>query len=76
VTEAGIITEMQKRFPQKTFIAAPAVHEAKCNECRYMKMVTLENILQCLENEVPESVLDEDIRIAAEKAIKNMVAVR
>ena len=41
-----------------------------------MKMVTLENILTCLENESPEVTLDEDVRRAAEKAIENMVAVR
>lgn len=76
VTEAGIITEMQKRYPQKRFIPAPAVHEAKCNECHYMKMVNLENILECMEKEAPEIILDEATRQAAEKAIKNMVAVR
>ena len=76
VTEAGIITEMQKRYPEKTFIPAPAVHEAKCNECHYMKMVNLENILKCMEDETPEIILDEETRQAAEKAIKNMVAVR
>lgn len=76
VTEAGIITEMQKRYPDKNFIPAPAVHEVLCNECTYMKMVNLENILKCLEDESPEVILDEDTRRAAEKAIKNMVAVR
>ncbi len=76
VTESGIIVEMQKRFPTKKFIPAPSIHEARCNECRYMKMVNLENILTCLENETPEVILDEDIRQAAERAIKNMVAVR
>ena len=76
VTEAGIITEMEKRYPEKSFIPAPAVHEAKCNECHYMKMVNLENILKCMEEEKPEIILDEDTRLAAEKAIKNMVAVR
>ena len=32
VTESGIIVEMEKRFPEKKFIPAPAVHEASCNE--------------------------------------------
>jgi quinolinate synthase len=41
-----------------------------------MKMVTLENILSCLENESPEVILDEQVRQAAERAIENMVAVR
>lgn len=76
VTESGILVEMEKRFPAKKFIPAPAVHEAKCNECQYMKMVTLENILSCLENEQPEVILDEETRQAAERAIENMVAIR
>ena len=76
VTESGILVEMEKRFPEKKFIPAPSIHDAKCNECRYMKMVTLENFLTCLENESPEVTLVEDVRRAAEKAIENMVAVR
>lgn len=76
VTESGILVEMEKRFPDKKFIPAPAVHEATCNECQYMKMITLENILSCLENESPEVILDEKVRQAAERAIENMVAVR
>lgn len=76
VTESGIIVEMEKRFPDKKFIPAPAVHEASCNECRYMKMITLENILTCLENEAPEVNLDEEVRQAAERAIENMIAIR
>ena len=76
VTESGILVEMEKRFPAKKFIPAPAVHEAKCNECQYMKMVTLKSILACLENEQPEVILDEETRQAAERAIENMVAIR
>lgn len=76
VTEPGILVEMEKRYPDKKFIPAPAVHDATCNECRYMKMITLENILSCLEDEAPEVILDEDTRQAAERAINNMVAIR
>ena len=77
VTEAGILAEMRKRYPEKTFIPAPPVDSAcACNECHYMKMVTLENILSCLENESPEVVLDEDVRCAAERSIQNMVAIK
>lgn len=76
VTEPGILVEMEKRYPDKKFIPAPAVHDAPCNECRYMKMITLENILSCLENEAPEVILDEQTRQAAERAINNMVAIR
>ncbi|MBE6250568.1 MAG: quinolinate synthase NadA [Bacteroidales bacterium] len=74
VTEPGILTEMKKRYPQKTFIPAPA-DQSDCNECRYMKMVNLENILSCLENEAPEVILDEPTRRQAEKAIRNMISI-
>ena len=77
VTEAGILAEMRKRYPEKTFIPAPPEDSTcACNECRYMKMVTLENILACLENESPEVKLDEDVRRAAERSIQNMVAIK
>ena len=77
VTEAGILAEMSKRYPEKRFIPAPPEDSTcACNECRYMKMVTLENILACLENESPEVKLDEDVRRAAERSIQNMVAIK
>ena len=41
-----------------------------------MKMVTLENIVACLENGAPEIVLDEETRRAAERSIRNMIAIR
>ena len=76
VTESGILVEMRKRYPEKVFIPAPPVHEAACNECNYMKMITLESILACLENEAPEVLLDETIRAAAKRSIDNMISVR
>ena len=66
MTESGTLAEMRKRYPHKPFIPAPAVDtEGGCNQCSYMKMVTLENILECLENEVPEVHIDEQTRKAA-----------
>lgn len=77
VTEAGILSEMQRRFPQKTFIPAPPDDEScGCNNCRYMKMVTLENIVACLENEAPEIVIDEEVRKRAERSILNMIHIK
>lgn len=77
VTESGILVEMERRLPAKRFIPAPTIgSEGGCNECHYMKMVTLENILSCLEQESPEVILDEDVRKAAEQSILNMVAIR
>ncbi len=77
VTESGILAEMKRRYPAKRFIPAPPDDEAcGCNDCRYMKMVTLENIVACLENEAPEIELDEATRRAAERSIRNMIAIR
>ncbi len=76
VTEAGILAEMRKRFPAKRFIPAPPDDETcGCNNCRYMKMVTLENICSTLERMEPEIRLDEEVRRAAERSIRNMIAV-
>ena len=77
VTESGILAEMKKRYPAKTFIPAPPDDETcSCNNCRYMKMVTLENICACLEREAPEIVLDEEVRRSAERSILNMIAIK
>lgn len=77
VTEAGILSEMRRRYPDKLFIPAPPDDETcGCNNCKYMKMVTLENIAATLENLAPEIVLDEATRRAAERSIRNMIAIR
>ena len=77
VTEPGILAEMRKRYPGKRFIPAPPIDSTcGCNDCRFMKMVTLERIAACLEQEGPEIVLDEEIRRRAERSIRNMIAVR
>ena len=68
---------MRKQYPNKTFIPAPPMDSTcGCNECRYMKMVTLENIVACLEAESPEVILDEQTRKAAERSIVNMVNIK
>lgn len=77
VTESGILSEMQKRYPGKIFIPAPPDDETcGCNNCRYMKMVTLENICAALETESPVVEIDETIRRRAERSIRNMIAIR
>ena len=67
-TESGILHEMQKAAPQKTFIPAPPDDSTcGCNECEYMKLVTLEKLYLCLKNESPVVSVDKKI---AEKAIR------
>ena len=79
VTEAGIMFELERRYPSKRFIPAPPASPATgqgCNECKYMKMVPLEKIAAALENEQPEIVLDEEVRKSAERSIRNMIAIK
>ena len=75
VTEPGILAEMEKKYPAKKFIPAPSVEGKKCNECEYMKMITLESIIACLENESPSIELDEEVRKKASKSIEAMVKI-
>jgi quinolinate synthase len=61
-TEPGILHQMQRLSPQKSFIAAPPESEScSCNECPYMKLNTLEKIYLCMKNRSPEIILPEDI---------------
>ena len=66
-TESGILHEMQKACPEKTFIPAPPSDSTcACNECSYMKLVTMQKLYDCLKNEAPEIHVDSKV---AEKAI-------
>lgn len=66
-TESGILHEMQKACPDKTFIPAPPSDSTcACNECSYMKLVTMQKLYDCLKNEAPEIHVDSEV---AEKAI-------
>jgi quinolinate synthase len=74
VTEPGILHEMKKENPGKTFHPAPPVDSTcGCNDCRYMKLVTLEKIVAALESEQPEVTVPETVRTAAEKSIRAML---
>lgn len=75
VTEPGILAEMEKKYPSKKFLTAPSVEGKACNECEYMKMITLDSIIACLENESPTIELDEETRLKASKSIEAMVKV-
>jgi quinolinate synthase len=71
-TESGILHEMQKACPELEFIALPAENGA-CNECEYMRMCTLQNLLDCLQNESNEIVVDETIAKDAIRPIQRML---
>ena len=73
LTEPGIIHQMKKKEPDKTFIEVPDIDGCKCNECPYMKLNTLEKILDCLKNNSPAIELDHEIIKKAYKPIKRML---
>lgn len=73
-TESGIMFELQEKYPAVHFIPAPPVDSTcGCNECQYMKLVTLQKIHDALRDGAPEVVIDEEIRRAAERSIRNML---
>ena len=73
LTEPGIIHQMKKKEPNKNFIEVPDIDGCKCNECPYMKLNTLEMILDCLKNNSPSIELDPKIIKKAYKPIKRML---
>ncbi|HAN66495.1 MAG TPA: quinolinate synthase, partial [Chitinophagaceae bacterium] len=74
-TETGILHQMQKLSPQKTFIPAPPSNQCACNECPYMKLNTLEKLYLCMKYEQPEITMDEELRLAARKPIDRMLEI-
>ena len=77
VTESGILHEMQKSCPEVEFIAVPAEMEDgsmnPCNECEYMRMITLQKLYECLLDEKNEIVVDEKVAESAIKPIQRML---
>ncbi|MDD2285112.1 MAG: quinolinate synthase NadA [Paludibacter sp.] len=73
-TESGILHEMQKKNPDKTFIPVPPNDSTcACNECNFMRLNTLEKLYLCLKNESPEIIIEEAIRVKAVKPILRML---
>ncbi len=73
-TESGILHEMQKRCPQKTFIPVPPIDSTcGCNNCNFMRLNTLEKIYACLRDETPEILIDKTIRQRAVRPILKML---
>jgi quinolinate synthase len=74
-TEAGIIHQMEKDNPLKTFIPAPPNNTCACNDCPHMKRNTLEKLYLCLKNGMPEITLPADIIEKAVKPIERMLEI-
>jgi quinolinate synthase len=74
-TESGIIHQMQKENPGKTFIPAPPNNNCACNDCPHMKRNTLEKLYLCMKNEQPEIFVPADIIEKAVKPIERMLQI-
>lgn len=73
-TEEGILHEMRKRAPHKILIPALVFDEScNCSECFYMKRNTMEKLYLCLKYELPEILIDEELRLKALKPIEKML---
>ena len=74
VTESGILHQMQKDCPEKRFLAAPAEDaECQCNECEYMKMITLPKLYTALRDLQPRVEVDPELAAKALRPIKRML---
>jgi quinolinate synthase len=73
VTEAGILHQMKKGAPHKTFIPAPPDNGCACNECPYMRLNTLEKLWRCMKDRTPELVMPTDLREAARAPLQRML---
>lgn len=75
-TESGILHQMRKDCPGKTFIPAlPNDSTCGCNDCSFMKLNTLEKVRDCLRDETPEISVDPEIARRARRPIERMLAL-
>ncbi len=78
-TESGILHEMTKACPDKTFIPAPPEASGtvgcSCNECSFMKLNTLNKLYNTLKYEWPTIEVDPDIAAKAIRPIDRMLEI-
>lgn len=74
-TESGILHQMQKLSPDKTFIPAPPNNLCACNDCPHMKLNTLEKLYIALLKEIPEIQMEENLRLAAKIPMDRMMEI-
>jgi len=72
VTESGMLHRLQREVPEKTFIAGPT-DTCACNDCRFMKMNTIEKVRDALKNMSPRIEMPESVRAAAFVPIQRML---
>jgi len=75
-TESGILHQMRKASPQKNFIPAPPKDSTcACNDCKFMKLITLKKIYNTLKYELPEITLEQDLMDRARGSIVRMLEI-
>ena len=75
-TESGILHQMRKDSPGKTFLPAPSIDATcGCNDCSFMKLNSMEKLYLCLEYEQPELLLDEVLIEKAKTPIMRMLDI-
>jgi quinolinate synthase len=72
-TESGILHQMEKACPEKTFIPAPGEGGCSCSECPHMKLNTMEKLYLAIRDRKPEITLEENLRQRALKPILRML---
>ena len=72
VTESGMLHRLRKEVPGKLFVAGPT-ELCACNDCRYMKLNTLEKLRDCLDYLEPEILIPEETRVKAERSVRRML---
>ena len=73
-TEAGMLHRLERECPDKVFIPAPS-DICRCNECRFMKMNTLEKLRDCMENLSPRVELSREVMERARLPIERMLEI-
>ena len=78
-TETGILHQMEKACPEKTFIPAPSEGGCQwgeggaCSECPHMKLNSMEKLYRAMRDRTPEITLDEELRLGALRPIRRML---
>jgi quinolinate synthase len=75
LTEPGILHQMQRAVPQKSFYSVPGQDGCSCNTCPYMRLNTLDKLWDCLHTLAPAIELDEELRLQALAPIERMLAM-
>jgi quinolinate synthase len=74
-TETGILHKMQQASPDKSFLIVPSDETCNCNDCPYMKLNTMEKLLNALKNEQPAIELPENVIEKARIPIERMLEI-